>query len=65
MKNLIYVFIVSLAMVSCQNELIDDVDLAEDSVLDPFKAEARSIEETDSTIYPLVEKNFVSQVSSV
>lgn len=57
MKNFIYVFVASLAMVSCQNELIDDIDLAEDSVLETFQAEARSIEERDSTIYPLAEKN--------
>lgn len=63
MKKIIYAFVASLAMISCQNELINDVDLTKASVLDPFKAEARSIEETDSTIYPLVEKDFVSQIS--
>ena len=52
MRKLVYMFVASLAMISCQNKLIEDIDSIDDSALDTFEATSRSIVENDSTIYP-------------
>ncbi|MDE6799783.1 MAG: hypothetical protein K2P62_05915 [Phocaeicola sp.] len=63
MKKFVYAFIASLAMVSCQNDLVEEVDSVGDSALDTFEAKSRSVVENDSTIYPLEEKDFVTYKS--
>lgn len=60
MKKIVFVFVASLAMISCQNELMDDIGLTSDSTLNSFDAKSRSVAENDSTIYPLNENDFIT-----